>query len=106
MKIAAAAAALIALCLCLASQARAQTEASLFSLDRLQLGAGLNHEWFSKGDDNALDRTINKEFTVGLYGSYNVIPPMSFIGFTKYGLDSKEFNSALGLRVTIFSGVE
>ena len=77
----------------------------LVSASRLQLGGGINHEWFSGSADSPVI-TIKKEFTLGLYASYNMVPQVDIIAFSKRGLDSKIWNSALGLRITIFSGVK
>lgn len=86
--------------------AQAQSpEVPLFSLSRLQIGAGANYEWFS-AEDGAQPFPFQKEWTIGLYSSYNVIPQLDVIGFSKYGLDNKVFNSALGLRVVLFAGSE
>lgn len=87
--------------------AHAQTpDVPLFSAERLQLGAGLNYEWLAVTDGATADPAFPKEFTAGLYGSYNIYTPLDFIGFSKYGLDSRRINSALGLRLTFFSGAK
>ena len=94
--------ALLALC---CAGAAAAGETSLLSLSRGQLALGGNYEWYNPDDDvdyGALP--FEKEWTVGLYGSWNLITELDLIGFTKYGLDNKFFNSAIGIRYTIWSG--
>lgn len=85
------------------AQAQTYPDRPIVSATRLQLGAGINYEWFSGSEDVPLP-AVDKEFTLGLYGAYNMVPALDIIGFTKRGLDSKIWNSALGLRVTIFAG--
>jgi hypothetical protein len=98
--------ALVALLFAVPAFAQFQTrqEVPIMSATRLQLGAGANYEWLSKGNNSSIATPFQKEFTVGLYGAYNIVPNVDAVAFTKYGVDNKWFNTALGVRVTFFSG--
>lgn len=87
------------------AQAQLIQDRPIVSAERLQLGAGINHEWFHGSEDIPLPH-VEKEFTLGLYGAYNMVPALDIVAFSKRGLDSKLWNSAIGLRVTFFAGGE
>lgn len=83
--------------------AHAADDRPLLSPDRVQIGAGLNYEFNTPGTSNASPVQIfGKEWTAGVYGSYNLVPKLDLIAFSKFGLDNHDFNSALGLRLVIW----
>lgn len=97
---------LMVLCV-VAVPAFAQDEVSLFDPVRGQLAVGANYEWFNAtGEATEPDLFYQKEFTLGVYGSWNLVPSLDLIGFTKYGLDNRIFNTAVGIRYVLFSGKE
>lgn len=80
-------------------------EKGLLDLSRGQLALGGNYEWFARTSDQSAELTgFEKEWTAGLYASWNLIPELDLIGFSKFGLDNHIINSAIGLRYTIWSG--
>lgn len=75
----------------------------LVSAHRLQLGGGVNREWFNAEDD-APKLKIAEEFSIGLYAAYNLVPALDLVGSAKRGLDSHVWNSSVGLRITFYAG--
>ena len=87
------------------AQFAGEVERPIVSASRLQLGGGINHEWYGSDKDGNLP-SVRKEFTLGLYSAYNLVPALDLVGFAKRGLDSEVWNTALGIRVTFFAGGE
>lgn len=79
----------------------------LLSIERLSLGAGVNYAFFSAPlESSARIPEFEKEFEVGVFAAYNLIPHLSLVGSSVYGLDNKLFRSSVGLRVRLFQGGE
>lgn len=79
----------------------------LLSAKRLQVGLGVQHTWYSgESGGNQEVPTFGKEFEVGAFAAYNIVPNLDLTGSTAYGLDNKVFRSSLGLRVVIFRGIK
>jgi hypothetical protein len=95
--------------LALAAPAAAQTsigEVSFWDPVRGQLAIGGNYEFHAGAKTADVPLLYDKEFTVGIYGAWNLVPAIDLIAFSKYGVDNRVFNSALGVRYTIWSGKE
>jgi hypothetical protein len=95
--------------LSMAASASAQTsveEVSFWNPVRGQLALGGNYEFFNGAKTAESPMLYDKEFTVGIFGSWNLVPALDLVGFTKYGVDNRVFNSALGVRYTIWTGKE
>lgn len=86
------------------------TQYPILSVERLTLGARLEHAWYSGSQDGPvlfLTHDIQKEFGVGVVGAYALTAgeyPTALIGGTVYALDSKWFRSYVGLNVRLFAG--
>lgn len=95
--------------LALAAPASAQSfgdEVSFWNPVRGQLALGGNYEFFHGAKTADVPFAYDKEFTVGLFGAWNLVPALDIVGFSKYGVDNRVFNSALGVRYTLWSGKE
>ena len=96
------------LLLLVASTARAEDAPVLIqnepilSLKRLSLAVGADYAWWSGEQSN--QPSFDKEWQAGFYGAYSLTPHLAAIGRVEYGLDSKLFHSALGIRLTVFKG--
>jgi len=72
---------------------------------RLSLAAGVNYAWHAAPfDDSAPVPAWGREWEAGLYGAYNLTPRLSLVGSTVYGLDNKNVESRVGLRVRLGNG--
>jgi hypothetical protein len=92
----------------LASSAMAQAAPvpkPLLSVERLSVGAGLNYAFYSAPlESSARIPEFEKEWEVGVFAADNLIPHLSLVGSSAYGLDNKLFRSSVGLRVRLFQG--
>ena len=81
----------------------------LLAKERLTIGARCEYDWYagnSSGTEFLVDE-LGKEFHVGAVAAYALTGgsyPLSMIGGTTYGLDSKHFRTWLGLNLRVYSG--
>lgn len=80
--------------LALASPAVAQ-DRPLFSLARLTLAAGVDYSFPEVGPN---------QLKVGVFGAYNLTPILSLTGSTVYPLETKDFETRVGVRVRVWRG--
>jgi hypothetical protein len=74
---------------------------------RGQLAAGFGYDFYSRGSEAATDvNGFKKEFTVGLYGSWNLVEELDLAGATVFGLDNHVFRSHIGIRYTMWAGMK
>jgi len=95
----------IGLLAALAAPVAAQTtlvDVPILSEKRISMGLGANYSWWH-GDDASVP-SWKKEWQGGIYAAYVLTPNVAVVGKTEYGVDSKLFNTALGVRVTVFAG--
>jgi hypothetical protein len=92
----------------MADPAWAQTENPsvypLISPARLTLGARAEYSWFSNANEGDPQPAFQKEWAIGLVGSYALVPKLSAIAGTTYGLDNRQFRSWAGINLKIFDG--
>ena len=75
--------------------AGAAETASLLSLKRVSIAAGLSHRW-------GADRT--NQYVTGLYGAYNVTPHLSLTGSVAYLHVSEKLEKQVGIRIRLWRG--
>jgi len=83
------------------SSAQAFTPA--VSLDRLSIGVRGEYSWFAQRF-GVPPTEFDREYAVGMVGSYNLVPNCSLIGGSVYGVKNRLFRSWLGVNVIIFRG--
>lgn len=84
--------------------ATAQTEYSLWDFKaRGSVAIGGNYEIYTAlGDQEA--PPYEKEWTLGGYGAYNLVPKLSLVGQVAYGFDNNLWRSNLGLDYPFYDG--
>lgn len=83
-----------------AKAAEAPAGRPLLALDRLSFAGGLNYCWYAAPlDGSAPVPSFGKEWEAGLYAAYNLTPHLSLAGSSVYGLDNKNVQNRIGLRV-------
>ena len=85
------------------SQARAAAvSAPVFSPLRAALAVGADYAFYSGKDAPAFP--VRKEWQVGVFGSYKLTTTLSLVGGTRFAVDSKQFDSKVGLRLLVWDG--
>jgi opacity protein-like surface antigen len=74
----------------------------LFSPQRASLAVGADYAFYGGKDAPAFP--VRKEWQGGIFLSYKLTPVLSLVGGTRYGVDSKQFDSKAGLRLLVWSG--
>ena len=80
----------------------ATIDAPAFSTKRLAVAAGADYAFYSGKDAPALG--WKKEFQAGLFGAYKLTPTLAATGSWRYGLDTKQFETKVGLRLIVWDG--
>ena len=80
----------------------AAVSAPLFSPLRAAVAVGADYAFYSGHDAPVFP--VKKEWQAGIFGSYKLTPTLSLVGGTRYGLDSKQFDSKVGLRLLVWDG--
>jgi hypothetical protein len=70
------------------------------SLERVELGAGLNYVWHVQGGIEPVPAFAH-EWEAGLYGAYVLVPRASLVGHIAYGFDNKLTRVEPGIRVRL-----
>lgn len=79
-----------------------QVDVPLFSPQRLSLAVGADYAFYSGA--NAPKFPVKKEWQVGVFGSYKLTPTLALTGGTRLGVDSKQFDNKIGLRLLVWDG--
>ena len=95
-------AALAVLALATVSQAQTVPDVPIFSPQRASLAAVGDYAFYS--GSQAPQFPVKKEWRVGLAGGYKLTPTLALTASTRYGVDSKQFESTFGLVLRIWSG--
>ena len=74
----------------------------LFSPLRASLAVGADYAFYSGAQAPAFP--VKKEWQGGVFGAYKLTPTLALVGGTRYGVDSKQFDSKIGLRLKVWSG--
>lgn len=84
--------------------AEAQDDVGLGNLYRRTLVAvGANYEWYSPEGTVAAPAT-DKEWSFGAYGSYNVVPKLSMVGYSAYMTDNQHIRTGFGGNYNFYKG--
>lgn len=78
------------------------TTAPIFSVQRLALATGADYAFYSGAQAPAFP--VKKEWQVGVFASYKLTSTLSLTGGTRLGVDSKQFDSKIGLRLLVWEG--
>lgn len=79
--------------------------------ERLTLGARAEYEFYAgdrSGPVGFLVNDVQKEWALGVVGAYALTGgryPLSLVGGTIYGTDSKFYRSHIGVSIRLFSGL-
>jgi hypothetical protein len=76
------------------------------ALERLTIGARAEYSFYSNLHAGDPDPPFQKEWAVGLVGSYALVPRLSAVAGTTMFLDSRSTRSWLGLNVMLFRGLK
>lgn len=91
-----------ALLVATAVQAQTVPNVPIFSPLRASLAVGADYAFYGGKDAPAFP--VKKEWQSGIFAGYKLTPALSLIAATRYGLDSKQFDTKLGLRLILWSG--
>lgn len=80
----------------------AAVSAPVFSPLRAALAVGADYAFYSGKDAPAFP--VKKEWQVGIFGSYKLTTTLSLVGGTRFAVDSKQFDSKVGLRLLVWDG--
>ena len=83
--------------------AQEPVEYPLLSAKRAVLAAGASYEFYSAEGSEALP-AFGKEWVVGLYGAYRIVPKLAVAGSMAYGFDNEWLRTSIGPRYTFYSG--
>jgi hypothetical protein len=85
------------------SQAKAAAiTAPIFSPLRAAIAVGADYAFYSGSQAPVFP--VKKEWQVGIFGSYKLTPTLSLVGGTRLAVDSKQFDSKVGLRLLVWDG--
>lgn len=93
---------LILLSLAVVASAAELVDRPLFSPTRLSLAVGGDYAFYSGA--NAPKFPVKKEWQAGVFAAYKLTPTLSLVAASRYGVDSKQFDSKVGLRLLVWSG--
>lgn len=94
---------LVAAFLTFAGAASAATvDLPIFSPKRLSLAVGADFAFYSGA--SAPQFPVKKEWQTGVFAAYKLTPTLSLTGGTRYGVDSKQFDNKIGLRLLVWDG--
>jgi hypothetical protein len=71
---------------------------------RLSFGVGGGYTWHT-GEEASLP-TTRKEFEVGAFGAYNIVPNFSAAGYAVRGFENRTWRAGLGPRLTVWKSVD
>lgn len=84
--------------------ASAQDDVGLGDFTRRSLLAlGANYEFYSAEGSQATPET-DKEWSFGLYGSHNLVPKLSLVGYSAYMTDNQHIRTGLGGNYNFYKG--
>ncbi len=86
----------------LPSQGATLSDVPIFSPKRASLAVGADYAFYS--GSGAPVFPVKKEWQGGIFAGYKLTTNLSLIAATRYGVDSKQFDSKLGLRLLVWSG--
>lgn len=75
----------------------------LFDKSRASLAVGADYAFYQKTGSQPLP-SFKKEFEVGIYGAYNLVPKLSLVSSAQLGVDNLLVKWKLGARYVIFRG--
>lgn len=92
----------VLLCLLAGSAAAETVDRPLFSPTRLSLAVGGDYAFYSGA--NAPKFPVKKEWQAGVFAAYKLTPTLSLVAGSRYGVDSKQFDNKVGLRLLVWDG--
>ncbi len=97
-------AALAVLAFAAVAQSRAATieNVPIFSPLRAAVAVGADYAFYGGKDAPAFP--VKKEWQGGVFGSYRLTPTLSLVAGMRYGVDSKQFDTKVGLRLLLWAG--
>jgi len=84
-----------ALALILMAQPVRAEDAPILSMRRVSFATGADHQWYHDGAKN---------WQVGVYGAYNVIPHASIVASSIYDFRYEYLEHRVGIRIRIWQG--
>lgn len=82
---------------------RAETlDLPIFTPQRLALAVGADYATYSGA--SAPKFPVTKEFQAGVFAAYKMTPTLSLVAGSRYGMDSKQFDTKIGLRLLVWDG--
>ena len=87
-----------------ASAYAATSDLPLFSAKRAALAVGGEYAFYSGQDAPALN--FKKEWQAGIFGGYKLTPTTSLTASLRYGVDTKQFETKVGLRLIVWDGAK
>ena len=94
---------ILALAAAAGKPAHAADDVPLLSVTRLQLAGGANYLWYG-AEASEPTPSFGKEWEVGVYGAYNLVPSVDLVGSVAWGLDNKLYQTRIGVRLALFAG--
>ena len=87
-----------------ASAYAATSDLPLFSAKRAALAVGGDFALYGGASAPALP--FKKEWQAGIFGGYKLTPTVALVASERYGVDTKQFETKVGLRLIVWDGAK